>query len=225
MQIQYQRALAGQMASVSGEEDHFSSGSQTPLRPDAFAMSAEEKVHDIAYHFRSIMHTLGLDLSDDSLKDTPMRVAKMYVRELFSGLDPVNKPAISLFNNSYGYGQLLLEKNIPFVSQCEHHFVPIRGKAHVAYFAGDKVIGLSKLNRIVDYFARRPQVQERLTVQIGQELQQVLSTEDVAVIIDAEHMCVSMRGIRQDGCSTVSSFYGGRFNNASVKNELLLQLK
>ena len=207
------------------EDSHMSASAVTPLRHGAFDMPDSEKVLSIAYHFRQIMHTLGLDLEDDSLKDTPMRVAKMYVNELFSGLHPDNKPTVSLFDNGYKYKEMLLEKHIPFISHCEHHFVPIPGKAHIAYFSSGKVIGLSKLNRIVDYYARRPQVQERLTVQIGQELQAVLDTKDVAVIIDAAHMCVSMRGIKHEGTTTVTAFYGGRFEDAEVKQELLMHLK
>ena len=210
---------------TDAEAEHVSAAAVTPVRQDAFDIPDSEKIHNIAFHFREIMHILGLDLEDDSLKDTPMRVAKMYVNELFSGLHPENKPAVSLFDNGYKYNEMLLEKHIPFISHCEHHFVPIPGKAHIAYFTSGKVIGLSKLNRIVDYYARRPQVQERLTVQIGQELQAVLNTKDVAVIIDAAHMCVSMRGIKHEGVTTVTGFYGGRFEHAEVKQELLMHLK
>ena len=174
----------------------------------------------IAFHFSEFMQTLGLDLSDDSLRGTPMRVAKMYVKEIFSGLDPKNKPKIALFDNKYQYRQMLIEKNITFYSNCEHHFVPIIGKAHVAYISSGKVIGLSKLNRMVQYFAKRPQVQERLTNQIGRELQQILETDDVAVIIDAKHLCVSSRGIQDDTSATVTSFFGGAFEDPAKIAEL-----
>jgi GTP cyclohydrolase I len=170
------------------------------------------------------METLGLDLTDDSLKGTPYRVAKMYVQEIFSGLNPDNKPKIALFENKYQYNQMLVEKNISFYSNCEHHFVPIMGKAHVAYISNGSVIGLSKLNRIVQYFAKRPQVQERLTVQIGRELQRVLGTLDIAVLIDAKHLCVSSRGIKDETSSTVTSFYSGKFENEATKNEFLKSL-
>jgi GTP cyclohydrolase I len=166
------------------------------------------------------MDVMGLDLTDDSLKGTPQRVAKMYIDEIFSGLNPKNKPKIALFENKYQYNQMLVEKNITFYSNCEHHFVPIIGKAHVAYISSGKVIGLSKLNRIVQYFAKRPQVQERLTNQIGKELSEILETEDVAVIIDAKHLCVSSRGIKDESSSTVTAFYGGAFRNPQKLNEL-----
>ncbi len=206
-------------------DDHEWSGIDTPLRADAFDISDAEKIKTIAHHFREIMHTLGLDLTDDSLKGTPHRVAKMYVKEIFSGLDPANKPEIALFDNKYQYGQMLIEKNITLFSNCEHHFVPIYGVAHVAYKSSGKVIGLSKLNRIVQYYARRPQVQERLTMQIGKELQRILETDDVAVVIDARHMCVSSRGIKDTASATVTSFYGGRFENEDTKAEFLHHLK
>ena len=197
---------------------------QNPVREDAFQLSDTEKIRNIEYHFREIMQILGLDLSDDSLKGTPNRVAKMYVKEIFSGLDPKNKPAVTLFKNKYKYGQMLIEKDITLFSNCEHHFVPIYGKAHLAYIPGDKVIGLSKLNRIVQHFAKRPQVQERLTVQIGRELQDFLGTKDVAVVIDARHMCVAARGIQDAGSATITSFYDGLFLNTETKNELLSYL-
>ncbi|NND09565.1 MAG: GTP cyclohydrolase I FolE, partial [Flavobacteriaceae bacterium] len=163
---------------------------------------------------------MGLDLNDDSLKGTPDRVAKMYIEEIFSGLNPANKPKVALFDNKYQYNQMLVEKNITFYSNCEHHFVPIIGKAHVAYISSGKVIGLSKLNRIVQYYAKRPQVQERLTIQIANEIKTVLNTEDVAVIIDAKHLCVSSRGIKDDTSATVTSYYGGKFDNAHKISEL-----
>ena len=202
-------------------DDHVSSGSETPLREDAFDMSDAEKIRKIEHHFAEIMHTLGLDLTDDSLKGTPRRVAKMYVKEIFSGLNPENKPNIALFENKYQYNQMLVERDISLFSNCEHHFVPIYGKAHVAYISNGHVIGLSKLNRIVQYFAKRPQVQERLTIQIGQELQRILGTKDVAVVIDAHHMCVSTRGIKDATSSTVTAFYEGKFADERRRTELL----
>ena len=193
-------------------DNHMLTGMDTPMKSTAFLISDEEKKERIAFHFTEIMDTLGLDLNDDSLKGTPERVAKMYIEEIFSGLDPKNKPKIALFENKYQYEQMLVEKNISFYSNCEHHFVPIIGKAHIAYISSGKVIGLSKLNRVVQYFAKRPQVQERLTNQIARELQKVLKTEDVAVIIDAKHLCVSSRGIKDDTSTTVTAYYGGVFN-------------
>lgn len=201
-------------------DDHLYTSMETPMRPDAFDMSDDEKKKTIAYHFEAIMETLGLDLKDDSLKGTPNRVAKMYVEEIFSGLDPKNKPKVAMFDNKYQYNQMLVEKNITFYSNCEHHFVPIIGKAHVAYISSGKVIGLSKLNRIVQYYAKRPQVQERLTNQIAEELKSVLETEDVAVIIDAKHLCVSSRGVKDDTSATVTTYYGGKFNSNSKITEL-----
>jgi GTP cyclohydrolase I len=199
--------------------DHLGNAYDTPIRSDAFDISNNEKKEIIAEHFRAIMETLGLDLDDDSLMGTPYRVAKMYVEEIFHGLDPNNKPKIALFENKYQYNEMLVEKNITFYSNCEHHFVPIIGKAHIAYISSGKVIGLSKINRIVDYFARRPQVQERLTNQIGNELKHILGTEDVAVVIDAKHLCVSSRGIKDDTSSTTTSFYSGKFKSSSAKKE------
>jgi GTP cyclohydrolase I len=201
-------------------DDHLLTGMETPLREDAFDMDDTEKKALIAHHFGKIMEVLGLDLTDDSLKGTPMRVAKMYVEEIFSGLKPANKPRATLFENKYRYNQMLVEKNITFYSNCEHHFVPIFGKAHVAYISSGNVIGLSKLNRIVQYYARRPQVQERLTNQIGTELQRVLQTEDVAVILDAKHLCVCSRGIQDDTSATVTAFYGGAFDHPQKIAEL-----
>ncbi|GGH24174.1 GTP cyclohydrolase I FolE [Dyadobacter endophyticus] len=205
-------------------DDHLFSGIETPLRKDAFAMEDELKMELIEKHFRHIMEIMGLDMTDDSLKGTPKRVAKMYIKEVFSGLDPKNKPAIALFDNKYKYNQMLVEKDITVFSNCEHHFVPIYGKAHVAYISSGKVIGLSKLNRIVEYYAKRPQVQERLTVQIANELKQALQTEDVAVVIDAQHMCVQSRGIRDSGSSTVTAYYGGKFEEEMTKKEFLSYL-
>jgi GTP cyclohydrolase I len=205
-------------------DEHIGTGLETPMRPDAFVLSDAEKIQKIEGHFRQIMETLGLDLNDDSLKGTPNRVAKMYINEIFSGLNPINKPAVALFNNSYQYNQMLVEKDISFYSNCEHHFVPIIGKAHVAYISSGQVIGLSKLNRVVQYFAKRPQVQERLTVQIAKELQEILNTEDVAVLINAKHLCVSSRGIKDDTAATVTSFYGGKFSQETTKAEFLRYL-
>lgn len=201
-------------------DDHISTGMETPMKPGAFDLTDAEKKLKIAHYFERIMDVLGLDLTDDSLRGTPKRVAKMYVEEIFSGLSPENKPSITLFDNKYKYNQMLVEKNITFYSNCEHHFVPIFGKAHVAYISSGKVIGLSKLNRLVQYYAKRPQVQERLTNQIGTEFQKVLQTEDVAVILDAKHMCVCSRGIQDDSSTTVTSFYGGAFNNPDKIAEL-----
>ena len=208
-------------------DNHALTSYDTPLRDDAFEMNDDEKIAKIEHHFRQIMETMGLDLTDDSLKGTPHRVAKMYVKEIFSGLNPANKPKVALFENKYNYNQMLVEKDITFYSNCEHHFVPIIGRAHVAYIANGKVIGLSKLNRIVQYFAKRPQVQERLTVQIYKELCQALQTEDVAVLLDAKHLCVASRGVEDTTSSTVTAHYGGKFENESTKREFLkyLQLK
>ncbi len=202
-------------------DEHISTGIDTPMTKDAFKLSDEDKISKIEFHFKEIMETMGLDLSDDSLKGTPHRVAKMYIQEIFSGLNPANKPKVALFENKYQYNQMLVEKDISFYSNCEHHFVPIFGKAHVAYISSGKVIGLSKLNRIVNYFAKRPQVQERLTIQIAKEMQKVLETDDVAVIIDAKHLCVSSRGIKDNSSATVSSFYGGQFLNEHTRTEFL----
>lgn len=206
-------------------DDHLYTGIDTPMKADAFVLSDEEKKEKISFLFAEIMDVLGLDLTDDSLKGTPSRVAKMYVDEIFSGLNPLNKPKVALFENKYQYNQMLVEKNITFYSNCEHHFVPIFGKAHIAYISSGKVIGLSKLNRIVQYFSQRPQVQERLTNQIGRELVEILGTEDVAVIIDAKHLCVSSRGIKDDTSSTVTAYYGGAFNTSEKIVELQNYLK
>lgn len=202
-------------------DDHEFSSIETPLRTDAFAMDDREKIELIEKHFKSIMEIMGLDLTDDSLKGTPKRVAKMYIKEIFSGLDPKNKPSATLFENKYNYNQMLVEKDISVFSNCEHHFVPIYGKAHVAYISSGKVIGLSKLNRIVHYFAKRPQVQERLTMQIANELKKVLNTEDVAVVIDAKHMCVHSRGIKDTNSSTVTTAYSGKFEEEATRKEFL----
>jgi len=201
--------------------DHVSSCYNTPMREDAFVKTDEEKIEIISQQFKTIIETLGLDLSDDSLKGTPLRVAKMYVKEVFQGLNPANKPSISMFDNKYKYNEMLVEKNISFYTYCEHHFVPIIGKAHIAYLNNGQVIGLSKLNRIVEYFAKRPQVQERLTMQIGKELENVLGTSDVAVLIDAKHLCVASRGVKDDTSSTITSYYGGMFKEQEKRDEFL----
>ena len=201
-------------------DDHLFTGLETPMKKDAFKISDEKKKEKIAGLFKEIMDVMGLDLTDDSLQGTPQRVAKMYIDEIFSGLNPANKPKVALFDNKYKYNQMLVEKNITFYSNCEHHFVPIIGKAHVAYISSGKVIGLSKLNRIVQYYAKRPQVQERLTNQIAEELKGILGTEDVAVIIDAKHLCVSSRGVKDDTSTTVTSYFGGKFNTQEKIVEL-----
>jgi len=202
-------------------DNHVMTSIETPMLPNAFDKSDEEKIEIIQDCFAVIMKTLGLDLKDDSLKGTPYRVAKMYVKEIFSGLDPKNKPKVSVFENKYDYNKMLIEKNITLRSSCEHHFLPISGVAHVGYISSGKVIGLSKINRIVDYFGRRPQVQERMTVQIYEELKNELDTEHVMVVIDAEHLCVSARGIKDDSSSTVTMEYGGKFNESSYRDEFL----
>ena len=201
-------------------DDHLFTGLKTPMKATAFSISDTEKKEKIAELFSEIMDVIGLDLTDDSLKGTPKRVAKMYIDEIFSGLNPANKPKVALFDNKYQYNQMLVEKNITFYSNCEHHFVPIIGKAHVAYISSGRVIGLSKLNRIVQYYAKRPQVQERLTNQIAEELKAILNTENVAVIIDAKHLCVSSRGIKDDTSATVTSYFGGKFNSPEKIAEL-----
>lgn len=201
-------------------DDHMYTGVQTPLKSDAFEMSNTEKKEKISNLFAQIMDVMGLDLTDDSLKGTPHRVAKMYIDEIFSGLNPANKPKISLFENKYQYNQMLVEKNITFYSNCEHHFVPIIGQAHIAYVSSGKVIGISKLNRIVQYYAKRPQVQERLTNQIAMDLKAILNTDDIAVIIDAKHLCVSSRGVKDETSATVTSYYGGLFNEPNKIVEL-----
>jgi len=213
-------SLSALSADEIGDEHAFTT-IDTPMRPDAFAISEEEKMQRIEKHFRAIMETLGLDLNDDSLKGTPERVAKMYIKEIFTGLDPAHKPKIALFENKYKYNQMLVEKDITFYSNCEHHFVPIFGKVHLAYISSGKVIGLSKLNRVVQYFAKRPEVQERFTMQIANELKSVLNTDDIAIIVDAKHLCVSSRGVQDDNSATVTSYYSGAFEQESRKQEFL----
>ncbi|HIF48846.1 MAG TPA: GTP cyclohydrolase I FolE [Cytophagales bacterium] len=206
-----------QIELIGDNHEHFSI--ETPLKENAFNKSNFEKIKTIENHFRIILDELGLDLNDDSLKGTAYRVAKMYVNEIFGGLDPRNKPKISLFENKYNYNKMLIEKNINLNTTCEHHFLPIIGKAHIAYISSGKVIGLSKLNRIVKYYSDRPQVQERLTTQIYNELITVLDTENVMVVIDAKHLCVTSRGIKDDSCSTITEMYGGDFNVYNKRNE------
>lgn len=202
-------------------ENHIATSAQNPLRKDAFDLTDEQKIDSIKKDVESILTTLGMDLNDDSLKGTPNRVAKMFVKEIFGGLNPSKKPSASTFKNNYKYGEMLVEKNITVYSTCEHHLLPIVGRAHVAYISNGTVVGLSKMNRIVDYFAKRPQVQERLTMQIVQELQRVLNTEDVACVIDAKHLCVNSRGIRDIESSTVTSEFGGKFKDEITKREFL----
>ena len=209
------------LKSFDVEDDHGSSSAETPMRADAFDMPDEEKIQKIEDHFREIMTIMGLDLNDDSLRGTPHRVAKMYVKEVFSGLNPKNRPTAKLFDNKYNYDQMLVEKDITFYSHCEHHFVPIYGKAHVAYFSSGKVIGLSKINRIVQYFSKRPQVQERLTMQIGLEIERVLQTQDVAVVVDANHMCVASRGVSDTNSKTGTAYFSGKFKDQNIKKEFL----
>ena len=206
-------------------EDHIGTSADNPIRKDAFLLSDSEKIEAIQVDVENILNTLGMDLRDDSLKGTPKRVAKMFVSEIFGGLNPKKKPKASTFENKYKYGEMLVEKNITLYSTCEHHLLPIVGKAHVAYISNGTVVGLSKMNRIVDYFAKRPQVQERLTIQIVKELQAVLNSEDVACIIDAKHLCVNSRGIRDIDSSTVTSEFGGKFKNAETKREFLDYIK
>ncbi|MCB0677109.1 MAG: GTP cyclohydrolase I FolE [Saprospiraceae bacterium] len=206
-------------------DEHFASATDTPLRADAFELSDPEKIERIEAHFREIMELIGLDLSDDSLQGTPRRVAKMYVQEIFSGLKPDNKPSATLFENKFQYRNMLIEKNIRVQSFCEHHFLPIYGTAHVAYISSGQVIGLSKLNRIVEYYSRRPQVQERLTMQIAAELKEVLQTEDVAVYLDAKHMCVQMRGVEHPHSSTITADYSGKFLNDHYRQEFLQAIR
>ncbi|MFD2550228.1 GTP cyclohydrolase I FolE [Bizionia sediminis] len=206
-------------------EEHVGTSADTPLRDDAFVLSNEEKINLIKEDVRHIMDTLGLDLTDDSLKGTPNRVAKMFVNEIFGGLNPDKKPSASTFSNKYKYGEMLVEKNITVYSTCEHHLLPIVGKAHVAYISNGSVVGLSKMNRIVDFFAKRPQVQERLTIQVVKELQKVLNTEDVACVIDAKHLCVNSRGIRDTESSTITAEFGGKFKEAGTRREFLDYIK
>ena len=202
-------------------DQHKASSVETPMRPDAFDKTDEQKIAAIEPHFKAIMDILGMDLNDDSLRGTPLRVAKMYVKELFQGLNPSNMPSMTLFENKFQYNEMLVEKNINFYSNCEHHFVPFFGKAHIAYISSGKVIGLSKLNRLVEYFSKRPQVQERLTMQIAKALQTIMQTQDVAVMMDAKHLCVSSRGVKDDSSNTITTFFGGKFQEDQTKMEFL----
>ena len=206
-------------------DNHISSSAKNPVREDAFDISDDEKIERIKKDVENILSTLGMDLTDDSLKGTPNRVAKMFVKEIFGGLNPDKKPNASTFENSYKYGEMLVEKNITVYSTCEHHLLPIIGRAHVAYISNGRVVGLSKINRIVEYYSKRPQVQERLTMQIVQELQKALGTEDVACIIDAKHLCVNSRGIKDIESSTVTSEFGGKFKEEQTRRELLEYIK
>ncbi len=206
-------------------DNHVATSAKTPLRTDAFEISDEEKIEKIQESVKDILHTLGMDLEDDSIKGTPKRVAKAFVNEIFMGLNPKNKPSASTFDNNYNYGEMLVEKNIVVYSTCEHHLLPIVGRAHVAYISDGKVIGLSKMNRIVEYFAKRPQVQERLTMQVVQAMQEALGTEDVACVIDAKHLCVNSRGIKDIESSTVTSEFGGKFKEKETRKEFLQYLQ
>ena len=217
------KILEGQFDELG--DNHASAAAETPLRDDAFEISDDEKIERIQQDVYSILETLGMDLTDDSLRGTPRRVAKMFVKEIFGGLNPKNKPSASTFENKYKYGEMLVEKNITVYSTCEHHLLPIVGRAHVAYISKGNVVGLSKMNRIVDYFAKRPQVQERMTMQIVQELQKVLGTKDVACVIDAKHLCVNSRGIRDIESSTVTAEFGGKFKDNTVRREFLDYIK
>ncbi|TDL99999.1 MAG: GTP cyclohydrolase I FolE [Flavobacteriaceae bacterium] len=211
------------MSEQHNELDHFSSNFQTPIREDAFALSDEQKIEQIKEKMAEILHVLGMDLKDDSLKDTPKRVAKMFVKEIFGGLNPEREPSMSTFENKYKYNQMLVEKDIVVYSTCEHHLLPIVGRAHVAYISNGRVIGLSKMNRIVDYYAKRPQVQERLTMQIVKSMQKALGTEDVACVIDAKHLCVNSRGIRDIESSTITAELGGCFKTDPTTRKEFLQ--
>jgi len=217
-----------EIKTVSHDEignDHLSGSVESPIRKDAFVLSDDEKIVIIQEHFKAIMDTLGLDTEDESLSGTPYRVAKMYVNEIFRGLNPENKPVAKKFSNKYEYGDMVVEKNIQVTSFCEHHFLPFIGKAHVAYISSGKVIGLSKINRIVDHFSRRPQVQERLTLQIANELQNSLETEDIAVFIESKHLCVSMRGIQDTASSTVTSEFRGKFQVNEIQRKFIDYIK
>ena len=206
-------------------ENHVATSAENPIRSDAFDISDEEKIVKIEKSVKDILHTLGMDLTDDSIQGTPKRVAKAFINEMFMGLNPKNKPKASTFDNNYNYGEMLVEKNIVLYSTCEHHLLPIIGRAHVAYISDGKVIGLSKMNRIVEYFSKRPQVQERLTMQIVQAMQEALGTKDVACVIDAKHLCVNSRGIKDIESSTVTSEFGGKFKEKETKKEFLQYLQ
>lgn len=222
--IQMSTTIEQELSMLIGD-NHQMTSAETPLRPDAFFKSDEEKMEVIEKHFEAIMQEMGMDMTDDSLKGTPFRVAKMFIKEIFSGLNPENKPKISVFDNSYHYNKMLVEADISFNSTCEHHFLPITGKAHIGYVSSGKVIGLSKLNRIVDYYSRRPQVQERLIMQIFNELKAVLDTDDVIVVMEAKHLCVSSRGIKDESSYTSTIQYGGIFNEKENRNDFFNLIK
>lgn len=188
-------------------------GVHTPTIEEALAVKEETKIKKIEKHFTEIMEVLGLDLKDDSLMDTPKRVAKMYVNEIFWGLKPENFPKCTVIENKMGYDEMVIEKDITLMSNCEHHFVTIDGKAHVAYIPKKSVLGLSKMNRIVEYFARRPQVQERIAEQIYHALSFILGTEDVAVVIEGVHYCVKSRGVEDHSSFTMTAKLGGCFKS------------
>lgn len=221
--MKLEKLLTEQLDEVG--DQHQWGSKETPLRLGAFDRTNAEKTLLIEEKVHEILHILGMDLTDDSLKGTPKRVAKMFVNEIFSGLHPDNQPKSSTFENKYKYGEMLVEKNITLYSTCEHHLLPIVGKAHVAYISNGTVVGLSKMNRIVDYFAKRPQVQERLTLQVVEELQKILNTESVACVIDAKHLCVNSRGISDISSSTITSEFGGRFKELEIKREFLDYIK
>ena len=206
-------------------ENHVATSAQNPLRADAFDLSDKEKIEKIQESVKDILETLGMDLTDDSMQGTPKRVAKAFINEIFMGLNPANKPSASTFDNNYNYGEMLVEKNIVVYSTCEHHLLPIIGRAHVSYISNGKVIGLSKMNRIVEYYSKRPQVQERLTMQIVQAMQEALGTQDVACVIDAKHLCVNSRGIKDIESSTVTSEFGGKFKEKETRKEFLQYLQ
>ena len=206
-------------------DDHLGSSINNPIRKDAFKISNSDKIKLIQEKMLDILEIIGMDMNDDSLKGTPKRVAKMFVNEIFGGLNPENKPVASTFDNKFKYGEMLVEKNITLYSTCEHHLLPIVGLAHVAYISSGTVVGLSKMNRIVKYYADRPQVQERLNIQIVKELKEVLNTEDVACVIDAKHLCVNSRGIRDYNSSTVTAEFGGKFKETKYKREFLDYIK
>jgi GTP cyclohydrolase I len=206
-------------------DNHIASCAKNPVREDAFDISDDEKIEKIKKDVENILQTLGMDLTDDSIQGTPNRVAKMFVKEIFGGLNPHKKPKASTFENNYKYGEMLVEKNITLYSTCEHHLLPIIGRAHVAYISNGTVIGLSKMNRLVEHYAKRPQVQERLTMQIVQELQNALGTQDVACVIDAKHLCVNSRGIKDIESSTVTSEFGGKFKEEQTRREFLDYIK
>nr|ABL97166.1 GTP cyclohydrolase I [uncultured marine bacterium EB0_49D07] len=212
---------------VLGQKVHehlISVGVETPVVDNG--LSRKEKIEKIEGHFDQIVSTLGLDLRDDSLTDTPKRVAKMYVNEIFWGLDYDAFPKATVVENKMQYNEMVVEKGVSVQSYCEHHFVNIDGLATVAYVPNKKVLGLSKMNRIVEYFSRRPQIQERLTEQIYHALSFILETENVAVMIDAKHFCVKSRGVEDTQCSTVTSRLGGSFKaHPEVRAEFLALLK